>query len=153
MCGCDAVQAAGLARSAPRKEWPAPVLKQVLAELVQETPRHLLARELWCGTGSASQWWAFQAGYTSSTAAMSMVSLPLQASASALRSQCQIDQRFFPALCSCGDLPAGTSGLVQYCNAPETPAICHLTDLRARVLHLGPPTIDLYLPLITCTCH
>jgi len=44
-----------------------------MTESVQETPSHLLARELWCGCGSASEWWAYQAGYTSSTAAMSMV--------------------------------------------------------------------------------
>ena len=67
------LQAAGLSRSAPRKEWPLPMLKQVLAELIQETPHQLLARELWCGSGSAADWWSFQSGYTSSTAAMSMV--------------------------------------------------------------------------------
>ena len=49
------------------------MLKQVLAELIQETPHQLLARELWCGSGSAADWWSFQSGYTSSTAAMSMV--------------------------------------------------------------------------------
>lgn len=67
------LQAAGLPRTTPRKDWPLPLLKQILTDLVQETPRHLLASELWCGSGSASEWWAFQAGYTSSTAAMSMV--------------------------------------------------------------------------------
>lgn len=69
------MQAAGLPRNSPRKDWPLPVLKQVLAESILETPRQLLARELWCGSGSASEWWSFQAGYTSSTAAMSMVPL------------------------------------------------------------------------------
>ena len=67
------MQAAGFPRNSPRKDWPLPVLKQVLAESIQETPRQLLARELWCGSGSASEWWSFQAGYISSTAAMSMV--------------------------------------------------------------------------------
>ncbi|KAL0054989.1 hypothetical protein WJX82_005498 [Trebouxia sp. C0006] len=68
-----ALEAAGLSRTTPRKDWPLPLLKQILTESVQETPGHLLARELWCGCGSASEWWAYQAGYTSSTAAMSMV--------------------------------------------------------------------------------
>ena len=67
------MQAAGLSRNSPRKDWPLPLLKQILTESIKETPRHLLARELWCGSGSASEWWSFQAGYTSSTAAMSMV--------------------------------------------------------------------------------
>lgn len=69
------LQAAGLPRSTPRQNWPLPILRQLLAELVQETPHNLLARELWCGTGSASEWWSFQAAYTTSTAAMSMVGL------------------------------------------------------------------------------
>ena len=73
---CLTMQAAGLPRNSPRKDWPLPVLKQILTESIQETPRQLLARELWCGIGSASEWWSFQAGYTSSTAAMSMVSTP-----------------------------------------------------------------------------
>ncbi|KAL0019463.1 hypothetical protein WJX77_007420 [Trebouxia sp. C0004] len=68
-----ALEAAGLPRTAPRKDWPVPLLKQILTESVQETPGYLLARELWCGCGSASEWWSYQAGYTSSTAAMSMV--------------------------------------------------------------------------------
>ena len=67
------IQAAGLPRNTPRKYWPLSLLKQILTESIQETPRHLLARELWCGSGSASEWWSFQAGYTSSTAAISMV--------------------------------------------------------------------------------
>ena len=72
---CPIVQAAGLPRNSPRKDWPLPLLKQILTESIQETPRQLLARELWCGSGSASEWWSFQAGYTSSTAAFSMVLL------------------------------------------------------------------------------
>ncbi|KAL0031856.1 hypothetical protein WJX79_000268 [Trebouxia sp. C0005] len=68
-----ALEAAGLPRTTPRKDWPLPLLKQILTESVQETPGHLLTRELWCGCGSASEWWSYQAGYTSSTAAMSMV--------------------------------------------------------------------------------
>ena len=67
------LQAGGVPLTTPRKDWPLPLLKQILTESVQETPSHLLARELWCGCGSASEWWAYQAGYTSSTAAMSMV--------------------------------------------------------------------------------
>ena len=70
---CLPLQAAGLPRTTPRKDWPLPLLKQILTESVQETPGHLLASELWCGCGSASEWRAYQAGYTSSTAAMSMV--------------------------------------------------------------------------------
>ena len=33
-----------------RKDWPLPVLKKVLEELVEETPADLLAREMWCSS-------------------------------------------------------------------------------------------------------
>lgn len=82
------MQAAGLPRNSSRKDWPLPVLKQILTESIQETPRQLLARELWCGSGSASEWWSFQAGYTSSTAAMSMV--PTPTSSPALQATCAV---------------------------------------------------------------
>jgi PI-3-kinase-related kinase SMG-1 len=56
-----------------RAQCPAGVLRQVLEELVRETPGDLLARELWCGAGSAGGWWASVQRYSRSTAVMSMV--------------------------------------------------------------------------------
>jgi len=53
----------GLARtgSAPRHSWPPAVLAKVVQQLVQETPRDLLARELWPGADTAPiphhVWW------------------------------------------------------------------------------------------------
>ncbi|KAI8501131.1 Serine/threonine-protein kinase smg1 [Branchiostoma belcheri] len=56
-----------------RKEWPNSVQKEVLCELVRETPRDLLARELWCSCSSAVEWWRVTQLYCRSTAVMSMV--------------------------------------------------------------------------------
>ncbi|XP_078691237.1 serine/threonine-protein kinase SMG1-like isoform X6 [Branchiostoma floridae x Branchiostoma belcheri] len=56
-----------------RKEWPNSVQKEVLCELVRETPRDLLARELWCSCSSAAEWWRVTQLYCRSTAVMSMV--------------------------------------------------------------------------------
>ncbi|KAK9805272.1 hypothetical protein WJX72_010214 [[Myrmecia] bisecta] len=68
-----ALEEAGLGRLASRRDWPMDVLKKVLVELMRETPRQLLAREMWAGSASAAGWWAFQRRYSKSTAVMSMV--------------------------------------------------------------------------------
>ncbi|XP_030567455.1 serine/threonine-protein kinase Smg1 [Drosophila novamexicana] len=59
--------------SDPRRQWPLSVLRQVLAELTQETPADLLARELWCHAGSAAEWRQSVRRYTSSMAVMSVI--------------------------------------------------------------------------------
>lgn len=56
-----------------RKEWPVGVLKQVLAELMAETPDDLLARELWCHSVNAGAWWQTVRNYSYSVAVMSII--------------------------------------------------------------------------------
>ncbi|XP_053667016.1 serine/threonine-protein kinase Smg1 [Anopheles marshallii] len=67
------LQSHGLKSSASRREWPLPVLKQVLAELQQETPRDLLAKELWCHSATASSWRQVIRSYSLSLAVMSVI--------------------------------------------------------------------------------
>lgn len=56
-----------------RKEWPLPVLKQVLAELMAETPNDLLAKEIWCNSLNAGSWWQATKNYSYSVAVMSVI--------------------------------------------------------------------------------
>ncbi|XP_033122526.1 serine/threonine-protein kinase SMG1-like, partial [Anneissia japonica] len=56
-----------------RKDWPISVMKTVLQELIRETPGDLLAKELWCCSSSASEWWAVTQAYSRSTAVMSVI--------------------------------------------------------------------------------
>ncbi|XP_076649018.1 serine/threonine-protein kinase Smg1 isoform X2 [Halictus rubicundus] len=56
-----------------RKEWPAQVLKQVLAELMAETPKDLLAKEIWCNSIDAGNWWQATKNYSYSVAVMSII--------------------------------------------------------------------------------
>uniref|UniRef100_T1J1T4 PI3K/PI4K catalytic domain-containing protein n=1 Tax=Strigamia maritima TaxID=126957 RepID=T1J1T4_STRMM len=56
-----------------RKDWPISVLRQVLLELMEETPRDLLAKELWCSSSTAMEWWKTTETYSQSTAVMSMI--------------------------------------------------------------------------------
>ncbi len=46
---------------------------QVLTQLCQEAPCHLVAQEVWGGCGSAAAWWGRQRCYTNSLAASSIV--------------------------------------------------------------------------------
>ncbi|XP_032597282.1 serine/threonine-protein kinase Smg1 [Drosophila grimshawi] len=57
----------------PRRQWPLSVLRQVLNELMQETPKDLLARELWCQAGCAAEWRQSVRRYTSCMAVMSVI--------------------------------------------------------------------------------
>ncbi|XP_043258587.1 serine/threonine-protein kinase SMG1 isoform X3 [Colletes gigas] len=56
-----------------RKEWPIQILKQVLAELMAETPKDLLAKEIWCNSISAGSWWQATKNYSYSVAVMSII--------------------------------------------------------------------------------
>ncbi|KYB28836.1 serine/threonine-protein kinase SMG1 [Tribolium castaneum] len=56
-----------------RKEWPLSVLKQVLTELMAETPSDLLAKELWCNAIDANTWWQVVKRYSYSVAVMSII--------------------------------------------------------------------------------
>lgn len=56
-----------------RKEWPLSVLKKVLTELMAETPSDLLARELWCHSINAGNYWQVVKKYSYSMAVMSII--------------------------------------------------------------------------------
>ncbi|XP_005098211.1 serine/threonine-protein kinase SMG1 [Aplysia californica] len=56
-----------------RKEWPMSVLRKVLDDLMDETPDDLLAKELWCCSSGAGEWWQMTQAYARSTAVMSMI--------------------------------------------------------------------------------
>lgn len=56
-----------------RKEWPLGACKKVLTELMAETPSDLLAKELWCNSISASDWWNVTKRYSYSVAVMSII--------------------------------------------------------------------------------
>ncbi|KAH8396306.1 hypothetical protein KR222_007688, partial [Zaprionus bogoriensis] len=57
----------------PRRQWPLSALRQVLSELIQETPADLLARELWCQAGSAAEWRHSVRRYTMCMSVMSVI--------------------------------------------------------------------------------
>ncbi|XP_002099947.3 serine/threonine-protein kinase Smg1 isoform X1 [Drosophila yakuba] len=59
--------------SDPRRQWPISALRQVLAELSQETPGDLLARELWCQAGNAAEWRQSVRRYARCMSVMSMI--------------------------------------------------------------------------------
>lgn len=56
-----------------RKEWPLAILRDVLKDLIKETPSNLLARELWMCSVSAGDWWRLTQTYSISTAVMSII--------------------------------------------------------------------------------
>lgn len=56
-----------------RKDWPLPVLKKVLNELIQETPSNLLAKELWCRSTGCVKWRRVIQNFTISLAVMSVI--------------------------------------------------------------------------------
>ncbi|KAF5303932.1 hypothetical protein FQA39_LY01717 [Lamprigera yunnana] len=65
------LQEHGVKNPENRKEWPLAILKQVLTELMSETPNDLLAKELWCHSISAGEWWRIVRNYSYSVAVMS----------------------------------------------------------------------------------
>uniref|UniRef100_A0A336K3Y9 CSON000458 protein n=2 Tax=Culicoides sonorensis TaxID=179676 RepID=A0A336K3Y9_CULSO len=67
------LQAKGIKSSDPRKDWPLPILKEVLSELQSETPRDLLSKELWCHSTNVSEWRQIIKRYSLSTAVMSVI--------------------------------------------------------------------------------
>ncbi|GLH00101.1 Serine/threonine-protein kinase ATR [Gryllus bimaculatus] len=63
----------GITNVENRKDWPLPVLRQVLTELMEETPKDLLAKELWCNSINSGSWWQTTRRYSYSVAVMSMI--------------------------------------------------------------------------------
>ncbi|KAG0722298.1 Serine/threonine-protein kinase SMG1 [Chionoecetes opilio] len=56
-----------------RKEWPLGIMRDVLKDLIRDTPQNLLARELWMCSVSAGNWWSMTQTYAISTAVISMI--------------------------------------------------------------------------------
>ncbi|XP_066595255.1 serine/threonine-protein kinase SMG1 isoform X2 [Prorops nasuta] len=56
-----------------RKEWPLSILKQVLSELMSETPNDLLGKEIWCNSTNVGSWWQATKNYSYSVAVMSII--------------------------------------------------------------------------------
>ena len=63
----------GISRATTRKDWSHELLRKVYTQLVQETPRDLIAREIWCSCMSAAEMWAKTAGHARSMAVMSVI--------------------------------------------------------------------------------
>ena len=40
-----------------RREWPVDIVKKIFNELVSETTKDLLAKELWCSSSTMLEWW------------------------------------------------------------------------------------------------
>ena len=68
-----ALQAHGISTEAPRREWPAEVLRRTLLELTAETPRDLISQEMWAQSLDASDWWLKTQAFARSAAVTSMV--------------------------------------------------------------------------------
>ncbi|XP_030839844.1 serine/threonine-protein kinase SMG1 isoform X2 [Strongylocentrotus purpuratus] len=68
-----ALKEEGLSSQTPRKDWPLSMMRKVLQDLMADTPDYLLAKELWCSSGSASEWWHLTQAFGRSTAVMSMI--------------------------------------------------------------------------------
>ena len=56
-----------------RSQWPIETLRRVLNELMDETPKDLVARELWLGSVNAEQWWNCTLRFGRSCAVMSII--------------------------------------------------------------------------------
>ncbi|CAD7698978.1 unnamed protein product [Ostreobium quekettii] len=67
-----ALNEAGLERHTPRKDWPIEVMKKVFSGLKRAVPQQLLAKDLWCGSGTSAAWWQRVRQYSQSLAVMSI---------------------------------------------------------------------------------
>ncbi|XP_053950535.1 serine/threonine-protein kinase Smg1 [Anastrepha ludens] len=63
----------GMKITDPRKQWPLATLRRVLEELIKETPRDLLAKELWCFANTATDWRNSVRNYSLSMCVMSVI--------------------------------------------------------------------------------
>ena len=67
------LEKAGLKNSENRQEWPLAILKQVLTDLMNETPKDLLSKEMWCYSVDSGMWWQMVKNYSYSLAVMSVI--------------------------------------------------------------------------------
>lgn len=58
---------------ADRQRWPRKLVKQVLGELVNETPKDILAKEIWMHAGTSAAWWSMTQRFARTAAVGSML--------------------------------------------------------------------------------
>jgi len=63
----------GITRATSRQEWPHDVLRNVFQRLLQETPRDLVSRQIWCSSASSAELWNKTSTHARSMAVSSMV--------------------------------------------------------------------------------
>ena len=68
-----ALEAVNLDPNLPRRQWPHDVLRRVHAELVAETPKDLIAHELWLQSADSHEWWLKTQAFARSAGVMSML--------------------------------------------------------------------------------
>ncbi|KAL2631959.1 hypothetical protein R1flu_016645 [Riccia fluitans] len=68
-----ALKEKGLKKVISRRDWPQEVKRKVLLELMKETPKQLLHRELWCASAGLRSFTSKQEKFSGSVAVMSMV--------------------------------------------------------------------------------
>uniref|UniRef100_T1KSW0 non-specific serine/threonine protein kinase n=2 Tax=Tetranychus urticae TaxID=32264 RepID=T1KSW0_TETUR len=56
-----------------RSEWSSSILVEILKELMDETPSNLIAKELWCASTNAFEYWHLTQTFTQSNAVMCMI--------------------------------------------------------------------------------
>ncbi|XP_074602353.1 serine/threonine-protein kinase Smg1 [Brevipalpus obovatus] len=56
-----------------RSEWPQNVLVEILQDLMKETPNDLIAKELWCSSSNAHEYWHLTQSFIRSNAVMCMI--------------------------------------------------------------------------------
>lgn len=68
-----ALKEKGLRKVISRRDWPQEVKRKVLLELMKETPRQLLYKELWCSSEGITSFFSKLQRFSGSVAVMSMV--------------------------------------------------------------------------------
>ncbi|KAJ3187557.1 Serine/threonine-protein kinase smg1 [Irineochytrium annulatum] len=69
----SALKRSGVSRSTPRKHWPLSILKEVFMQLLNETPKDMISKELWCSASSPVEWWAKVSAFSRSLAVTSAI--------------------------------------------------------------------------------
>jgi PI-3-kinase-related kinase SMG-1 len=69
----QALEERGLTHLTSRKDWPIEVMQEAFHALQGESPKELIARELWGSSASSGDWWQKVTRFNRSVATMSMV--------------------------------------------------------------------------------
>ncbi|KAL7080455.1 hypothetical protein ACQ4LE_000052, partial [Meloidogyne hapla] len=60
-------------RVADRRRWPPKLVMRVLRDLIDETPRYILAKEIWMHSATSAAWWERTQNFARTTAVASMI--------------------------------------------------------------------------------